>query len=94
MAVQLSEVPFGHDGALLAVLEEANDPAVGGPSALDVRLRSGSVQQLASAPRQVFCYDDLGALESGYLYLTVFQVTTHIYRISSLVTMRFHWPPT
>ena len=61
MAVHLSEVPFGHDGALLAVLEEANDPAVGGPSALDVRLGSRSVQQLASAPRQVFCYDDLGA---------------------------------
>ena len=56
MAVQLSEVPFGHDGALLAVLEEANDPTVGGPSALDVRLCSRSVQKLASAPRQVFCY--------------------------------------
>ena len=65
MAVQLSEVSFGDDGALLAVLEEANDPAVGGPSALDVRLGSRSVQQLAAAPRQVFRYDDLGALESA-----------------------------
>ena len=64
-AIYTTEVPFGHNGALLAVLEEANDPAVGGPSALDVWLGLRSVQQLASAPRQVFRYDDLGALESS-----------------------------
>ena len=35
---------FGHDAALLAVLKEADDPAIGRPCRLDVLLYSRPVQ--------------------------------------------------